>query len=96
MGGPQVLGPHLVLELVHQASQRLFQRRVGQLGIKEIQRLDVLADEPVRPLEFLLELGLGREIPRHVRCSLSSDGPHPRRVHGASRRIATIHSSDQE
>ena len=75
MGRPQVLRPDLVFELVDQAAQRLLQRRVGQLRIEQVQRLHVLPDEPVRPVQFLLELRLGREIPRHVRCSLSFDGP---------------------
>ena len=61
---PEVLVAHLVLELVDDRASGSSGRRTT-LTIEHGRAARSLADERVDPVELLLELGLGREIPRH-------------------------------
>ena len=42
----------------------------SQAGPEQVERLDLLADELVGPVQLRLELGLGLEVPRHVQHPL--------------------------
>ena len=67
----------LVLDLVLQAlDQRLDLRVLGadRVGEHVLERLDLLAAELLDPVELLLELGFGREVPGHG-VSFFSVGP---------------------
>src|SRR4029079_8430074 len=55
-----------VLHLLLQGTDRGQQRRTGQLFDDGLQWPDLVAGEAAPPLEVLLELGLGREIPTHL------------------------------
>src|SRR6185437_4960095 len=61
---PQTLVLHLVLETLHEGPHlRVFgAHRVGE---DELERLDLLAAELLDPVELLLELRLGGEVPTH-------------------------------
>jgi hypothetical protein len=61
VGGPQAALLDALLERRHRPVE-LVHREVERL-----QRPDLLADELAHPVEVLLELGLGREIPGHLR-----------------------------
>ena len=65
--------PDRLLERVDDLPDRVARRRVRQVRPDQVEWLDVLAHERVRPVELLLVLGLGREIPRHRAVSLASD-----------------------
>ena len=63
--GPEALVPDLVLQRVDGPAAVVVQRREGQARPDEVQRLDLLPDELVGPVQLLLELGIGLEVPRH-------------------------------
>src|ERR1700684_3980827 len=65
VGRPQTLLGDRLLERVDDLPDRLARGRERQVGPDQVERLDVLAHERVRPVQFRLELGLGLEIPRH-------------------------------
>jgi hypothetical protein len=65
MGRPQVAAPYLLLERVDDLAPRLVQRHVLLVSPQQVERRDLLADELVGPVQLLLELGLGLEVPRH-------------------------------
>ncbi len=65
------LPSHLLLERVDRVAPFAFQRHELLVRKRQVQWLDLLADEFVRPVEHLLVLGVGLEIPRHVRAPLS-------------------------
>src|SRR5437867_4809921 len=70
MGGPQAA----VLDLL---PERVGQPPEGRLvEVERLQRVDLVTDESPHPLQLLLELGLGLEIPRH--CFLPGRVPNPR------------------
>ena len=58
---PQAAVPHLLLERFGGLP-----RVVGHVVVEEGERFDLLVDELAHPVELLLELGLGREVPGHV------------------------------
>jgi hypothetical protein len=59
VGGPQALGLDLLLQRIGDAAQRVV------VEVEGLEGLDLLAHEAAHPLELLLELGLGREVPGH-------------------------------
>ncbi len=65
MCGPQPLAPHLFLQRVDHPAPRAVER--NELVVREevVERLDLFADEVLRPVELLLVLGVGLEIPGH-------------------------------
>ena len=67
VGRPQALGAHLVLERIDDAALAVIER--DELLVREeiVERLDLLADELVGPVQLLLVLGIGLEVPRHLR-----------------------------
>ena len=60
--GPQPAALDLLLQRRVDAVERVLVELVGD----RLERPDLLADELAHPVELLLELGLGREIPRHA------------------------------
>src|ERR1700733_6862058 len=79
MRRPQILPPHLILQLAHKALQRLLQRRERQLRVQKIQRLHIFPHKLVSPVQLLLELRLSPEIPRHSHTPPTTTAPHPTR-----------------
>ena len=71
----------LVLDLVLQAlDQRLDLRVLGadRVGEHVVERFHLLAAELLHPVELLLELGIGREVPGHgVSLSVGSSSQDP-------------------
>ena len=65
MGGPQAPLPDLLLQ---RRDELLADRVLHVPGVvdHEVERLDLLPHERLDPIEFLLELGLGLEIPTHA------------------------------
>ena len=73
VGGPQPLLPHLLLEGADDPQER------GVVEVERLQGEDLVADEGPHPFELGLELGLGREVPRHGASSVfSAPAPEPR------------------
>ena len=67
----------LVLHLLLQAPHVLLHLRVGRahrVGEDELERLDLLPAELLDPVELLLELRFGGEVPSHVRLRGDGDG----------------------
>ncbi len=64
VAGPQAALAHLRLQ---RRDELLADRILDVVGMSdhEAQRLDLVGDELFDPVEFLLELGIGLEIPRH-------------------------------
>src|SRR5262249_48201082 len=85
VGGPQPALPDLLLQRVDDLPQAFVRRAVLQPAEGQVERLDLVPDERVGPVELGLVLGIGLEIPRH-RASLvavtpweeynSGDGKH--------------------
>ena len=65
VGGPQPLAANLLLQGVDDLAPRPLEGLVLLVPPDEVERLDLLAHEPVSPVQLLLELGLGFEVPRH-------------------------------
>src|SRR5207342_2993317 len=59
--GPQPLPAHLFLEWVDYLAALVIQRYELQVRKCQVKRLDLLADELVRPVQHLLVLGIGLE-----------------------------------
>ena len=59
MGGPQILVPHLLLHRVDDGPQLVVQWVELPVGIEDVERLDLVLHELTRPVQLLLELGLG-------------------------------------
>ena len=76
VGGPQPLAPHLFLQRVDRLTALPFQRHELHVREREVERLDLLADELVHPVELLLVLRIGFEVPRHVQPSLGRDSEY--------------------
>ncbi len=64
VAGPQALLPDLLLQGAHD-SHGLLVRLVVGVAQDEVERLDLIGDEPVGPVQQLLVLRVGLEIPRH-------------------------------
>ena len=65
--GVQVRGPQAALaHLLLQRRDRPAERVVAELAEDRLDRPDLLAHERAHPVQLLLELGLGREIPGHA------------------------------
>ena len=71
MRGPQVLLAHALLERVDDRAAGVVEGVVGEAREHQVEWLDLVAHERVRPVELLLELGLSLEVPRHCRLLLS-------------------------
>src|SRR5439155_19824765 len=91
---PEALLLDLVLEVLHQT---LDLRVLRPHGVREdhVERLDLFAAELVDPIELLLELGLGREIPRHrltpsSKCRHASLPPEGMKTPGRTRASMSI------
>src|SRR5579883_2278443 len=65
MCGPEVVVPDLLLHRVDDGTELLVERVELAVRVAEVERLDPLGHELPRPVELLLELRLGREIPGH-------------------------------
>jgi hypothetical protein len=65
MGGPQPALAHLLLQRVDDLPQAFVRRDVLLPGNGQVERLDLVPDERVSPVELGLVLGIGLEIPRH-------------------------------
>ena len=68
--GPEPLAPHLLLQRVDGLTALALQRDELEVGEREVERLDLLPDELVDPVQFLLVVGIGLEVPRHAAPSL--------------------------
>ncbi len=66
MGGPQPLIADLLLERIEDRLQSGVGRRELQPVEEQVERLDLLAYECVGPVELVLVLGLGLEVPSHA------------------------------
>ena len=67
MAGPQPLRAHLGFERRHDAHQRFVARVVGFVFGKEVvERLNLLANESLNPVQLALEFGLGFKIPHGI------------------------------
>ena len=90
----QVRGPQAArLDLLLQRRHRLPQPVEPELVPDRLQRPDLAADELAHPVELLLEVGIGGEVPAHEIASfrLATCGPlpgsvRPRRAHRTARR----------
>src|SRR6185437_3609259 len=69
VGRPELLALDLGLERADEAHE------AGLIGVHNLQGVDLVVDELAHPLELLLELGLGREIPGHQAPLASSAMP---------------------
>ena len=65
MGGPEVVAAHLVFQRVDDLAPGPVEGHELLVGPEQIEGLDLLAHEPVGPVELLLELRLGLEVPCH-------------------------------
>src|SRR5439155_14170941 len=65
VGRPQSLTPHLFFQRVDDLAPSALERLVLLVAPDEVERLDLLADERVSPIQLLLKLGLRLEIPGH-------------------------------
>jgi len=65
MRRPQALPPHLLLHRVDGLPPLALERRELQVGEGEVERLDLLPHELVGPVQLLLVVGFGFEVPRH-------------------------------
>ncbi len=63
---PQTLAPDLVLQRVDDRTPRVVERYELQVREQVVEWLDLLPHESVSPVQLLLVLGLGLEIPRHL------------------------------
>ncbi len=63
MGGPQPLLADLFLQRVNRFAAHAVQRHELLMRERKIERLDLLADELIGPIEHLLVLRVGFEIP---------------------------------
>src|SRR5207247_8873674 len=54
------------LQRTHRAHERLL------VEVGDLERIRLLAHEPAHPLELLLEVGLGREVPGHASSEIPS------------------------
>jgi hypothetical protein len=64
VGGPQPLLPHLLLERAHDRQGPVVGLVVG-IAEHIVERLHVLPQEPVDPVQLLLVFRLGLEVPPH-------------------------------
>ena len=62
MGGPQPARLHLFLQRRERAAQPV----EAELAPDSLQRPDLVAHELAHPVELLLEVGIGREVPAHA------------------------------
>ena len=65
VGCPQPASAHLLLERVDDLAAVTVERHELLVRKRQVERLDLFADELVGPIEHLLVLGVGFEIPRH-------------------------------
>src|SRR5262249_52155318 len=65
MRRPEVAAAHFFLQWIDDLAPRLVQRHELLVRPEQVERLDLLAHERVDPVELLLELGLGFEVPCH-------------------------------
>jgi len=75
MRGPHLLAAHLVLQRIDDSPPRLVQWREREPRPHAVERLDLVAHERIGPVQLLLELGLGLEIPRHWHSPLALPSP---------------------
>ena len=66
---PQLLLAHLLLQRGDRAAEAL----LAHLAVDRLDRPDLLPHERLHPVQLLLELGLGREVPRHAMPRLSRE-----------------------
>ena len=66
MRGPQPLPAHLVLQWVDDLPLGVVHRHELLVREQDVEWLDLVAHELVSPVELLLVLGIGLEIPRHA------------------------------
>ena len=74
VGGPQALGPHLVLQRVDDGAQGLVGRRELEPPPQHVDRLHLGPHELRRPVQLRLVLRIGLELPGHGRLPSSSAG----------------------
>ena len=72
VGGPQALGPHLVLEWIDDRAQGLVRRRELEARATACRSAPPPSHERFRPVQLGLELGVGLEIPGHLDLPSSS------------------------
>ena len=66
VAGPQAAFADLLFERVDDGPQCVVERVEGLVPPKKVDRLNLVADEGVDPVQLLLELGLGGELPPHL------------------------------
>jgi AcrR family transcriptional regulator len=71
---PHPAAAHFFLQRVDDLAAVLVERREREPGPHEVERLDLLAHERVDPVQLLLELGVGLEVPSHVAAPCSFSG----------------------
>jgi len=73
VGGPQPALTDLLLQRVDNLPQAVIRRAELLAGPDQVERLDLLRDELVGPVELYLLLRVGLEVPRHRASSLAAD-----------------------
>src|SRR5581483_4835952 len=75
VGGPQALLAHLFLQRLDRLAPGTLELGELLVGPHQVEGLDLLTHEGVGPVELLLELGIGLEVPPHVSTSPGGSWP---------------------